>query len=572
MAFPERLLRTEQNVQLSFELTHRVYEATAYPIIAPNGASIIICGHENGVRVIWRGGRPFKPAPPPQANGNGASNDAVMILDSDEEEPAAGAEPEFDDEEPEIDPLRPFPQVLRYIDLVFGTSATHLALSTVVKGRIVFAATCGDNLVRLVSLPITPPSPANMERKDSKPGRWGERVVSLSGFSTPANAISMTFVNETDEKTKSSGSLLVASHSREVTGLLLLHKVPILPIQKEGKTTFEFSKDHAAPFQTQYLSTPASSLDFSHSSSNLLLADKTGTIRIYSPDVAEGSWLLTLHTDFVASDAARFPSRKAILDAKWILGGKALMVLLSDGEWGIWDIEGSGPGSSKGILGAQGIKGGAITPFSISGYIDGPPVKSTSRPAAVSSKFAPMTPAARRTLEPALLTGNHGQVATDGQISVVLLPKTSTTSAPDERVAFWIEDAYAVIPSLRAYWEAQTRRGGNLFSGASANKMQRVEGVNLRGERCNGLDQNLTGMSVGATPELIITAEHRLVIVAHLPESRGPPQRQRTPTLEANTNQFQIATRGDLDISGIDEMLDRMDDEPVYTKRNSARA
>ncbi|KFX94168.1 hypothetical protein V490_04487 [Pseudogymnoascus sp. VKM F-3557] len=565
MVFSERFLRTEQNVQLSYELSHRIYTALPYPTPAPNGSSIVICGHDQGVRIIWRGGRTFKPPAAPKANGNGATNNAVMIIDSDDEAPAAEEEAEFEDEEAETDPSRPFPPVLQHIDLVFGTSATHLAVCAAVQDKIVFAATCGDSSVRLVSLPITPPSP---ERKaQNKSRKWGETVVTLSGFSTPADGVAMTFVKEQEEKAKSGGYVLVASHSREVTGLLLLHKVPVLSVKKGGKTTEKLSQEHTAPFQTQYLSTPASSLDFSHFSNNLLLADRAGTIRIYSPDIADGSWLLTLHTDFIKSDTSKFSSRKAILDTKWVLGGKAVMVLLSDGEWGVWDLEGTGPGASRGILGSQGIKGGALTPFSISGYIDGPPIKSTSRPTASTSKFAPMTPATRRTVEPALL-GAHNQSATAGLISALPLPKTTTTSPPDERIAFWIEDAYAVIPSLRSFWEAQHRRGANLFSGAAGTKMLRIDGVNLRGERCTGLAQSAVD---GSTPELIIAAENRLVIVADLPES-GTTSKPRTLALESGAGQLQIAGPGrDLDITGIDQMLDRMDEDasPLFTKRKS---
>ncbi|OBT55682.1 hypothetical protein VE04_05382 [Pseudogymnoascus sp. 24MN13] len=552
MGFSERFLRTEQNVQLSYELSHRIYTAAPYPTPAPNGSSIVICGHDQGVRILWRGGRTFKPAAAPKANGNGASNNAVMIIDSDDEAPAdAEEEAEFEDEEAETDPSRPFPPVLQHIDLVFGTSATHLAVCAAVQDRIVFAATCGDSSVRLVSLPITPPSPERKAKNKSR--KWGETVVTLSGFSTPADGVAMTFAREQDEKAKSSGYLLVASHSREVTGLLLLHKVPVLSAQKGGKTTEKLSLDHTAPFQTQYLSTPASSLDFSHSSNNLLLADKTGAIRIYSPSVSDGSWLLTLHTDFIKSDTAKFSSRKAILDTKWVLGGKAVMVLLSDGEWGVWDLEGSGPGASRGILGSQGIKGGALTPFSISGYIDGPSIKSTSRPTASTSKFAPMTPATRRTVQPALL-GAHNQSATAGLISALPLPKTTTTSPADERIAFWIEDAIA---------------GARTSSAALQVPRCSASAASTAGERRTGLTQSIVD---GATPELIIAAEHRLVIVADLPESGGA-QRPRVPALESGAGQLQIAAAGrDLDITGIDQMLDRMDEDagsPLFAKRKS---
>ena len=65
--------------------------------------------------VVWRGGRPLKKnAPPPKepakpANVNGTSNDAIMIIDSDDEEPAKAApqqpqEAEFEDEDEELVP------------------------------------------------------------------------------------------------------------------------------------------------------------------------------------------------------------------------------------------------------------------------------------------------------------------------------------------------------------------------------------------------------------------------------------------------------------------------------------
>jgi len=514
------------------------------------------------VRILWRGGRTFKPASTPDPKANGASKDAVMIIDSDDEQPPVADEVEFEDDEAEIDASKPFPPILQHIDLIFGTAATRLAASAALKDRIVFAAACADSSIRLVSLPLTPPSPARKAAKGNKPGKWGETVITLSGFSTPADAISMTYVKKDDEKARSEGSLLLASHSGEVSGLLLLHKVPILTITKGGKTTYQLSKDHTTPFQTQYLSTPASSIDFNHSTSTLLLASKTGTIRLYSPLIAEGSWLLTLHTPFLKSEISTFPSRKPILDAKFVLGGKSLLLLLSDGEWGVWDLESAGPGASKSILGGQTIKGGALTPFNLSGYISSSSLttsKSTSRPSLPTSKFAPMTPATRRTVDPALFSSRSGHAASGG-LSVVTLPKTSTTSPPDERVALWLEDAYAVIPSLRAFWDAQLRRGGNLFGGAGAagGRIVRVEGVNLRGERGVGLAQ--------AGTELVIAAEHRLVVVRDAPEVTEGGGHRIPGVVEGRMT----VRGGDMGIAEIDQTLDRMDDEMALFARRKA--
>lgn len=98
--------------------------------------------------------------------------------------------------------------------------------------------------------------------------------------------------------------------------------------------------------------------------------------------------------------------------------------------------------------------------------------------------------------------------------------------------------------------------------------MLRIDGVNLRGERCTGLAQSVVD---GSTPELIIAAENRLVIVADLPESGITPN-PRAPALESGAGQLQIAASArDLDITGIDQMLDRMDEDgsPLFAKRKS---
>src|SRR5690606_37179031 len=89
----------------------RVHDVKVHPVLSPQGATIIIYGHENGVSLLWRGGRRFKqkakPAPAPVDKRNGASDDAVMIIDSDDDVPASKTNepfvdnPEFEDEVPD---------------------------------------------------------------------------------------------------------------------------------------------------------------------------------------------------------------------------------------------------------------------------------------------------------------------------------------------------------------------------------------------------------------------------------------------------------------------------------------
>jgi len=113
--FQSTLANIRSSNAIRYELPHRVHKAVIYPIKAPTGSTVILYGHETGVGVVWRGGRPLKKnAPPPKepakpANVNGTSNDAIMIIDSDDEEPAKAApqqpqEAEFEDEDEELDP------------------------------------------------------------------------------------------------------------------------------------------------------------------------------------------------------------------------------------------------------------------------------------------------------------------------------------------------------------------------------------------------------------------------------------------------------------------------------------
>jgi hypothetical protein len=93
----------------------------------------VLYGYEDGVGILWRGGRPLKtmaaapskPAskPPPKVNG---TKDAIMIIDSDDDEPAKSAPPpppkaEFEEEEEELDPDQPYPSIVQQLRLPLNT-------------------------------------------------------------------------------------------------------------------------------------------------------------------------------------------------------------------------------------------------------------------------------------------------------------------------------------------------------------------------------------------------------------------------------------------------------------------
>ena len=43
-----------------YELPYRLHISKVYPLRSINGSAIVVCGHEHGISIVWRGGRPFK--------------------------------------------------------------------------------------------------------------------------------------------------------------------------------------------------------------------------------------------------------------------------------------------------------------------------------------------------------------------------------------------------------------------------------------------------------------------------------------------------------------------------------
>jgi hypothetical protein len=592
----------------SYELPNRIHTAKVYPIKSSNGSSIIVYGHEQGVKIVWRGGRPFKPPARPSAADHKKSNgaDNIISLDSDDEAPSAQAfqdTPEFEEEEDELDDSRPYPETVQVLDLYFGTDVLHLSLLpasilgadgpkwrnlAVLKQKIVFTAACADNLVRLITLPITPPSPtskarpsfrSNFVQANAGNGSWGETVRLLGGHQKPADGVAMTldFAQNTPDNAKanstSDANIVVASHSREMAGLLLLYRVPI-----------SSASPHFEPFQMVHLPSPAQSISFNPSlsgqrSSHLLVAYTTGACRIYdfkllirnqgSEDaVAEnsmeqGTWLISLYPGF-QSNKGDLPAsqyigahagfgRKTIVDAKWVSGGKAIVVLLNDGEWGVWDIEGVGPGASQGLLGRQSIKGGSLTEFGISGFIDGTAKSRSSGTQTSGSKFVPMTPGTRKSIEPFSGKGSSGPIR--GQISVVEVPSSSPTNPAEDSIVFWLGESFSIIPSLTKHWIANARKStsGNPLNSTPGARATKLESINLQGERCSGIDQIAKGdLSTGLPSDILILGERRFTI---LTAGQSKPLFQPAGPLSL----AERPAAGELDVVGIDQALLRME-------------
>ncbi|KAI0838344.1 hypothetical protein F5Y06DRAFT_44681 [Hypoxylon sp. FL0890] len=574
-----RVRRTAQNTQYTYNLPRRIHAVETYPVLSPQGATILIYGHENGVTIIWRGGRKFKPevvkeaerGPTAKQNGKPPA-DAIMIIDSDEEDDTSAGKGSFVDQpqfEENLDEDEPYPEITQTLDLEFGTAVLHVAAlpltpctaedaawggTEILKDRMVFAASCATREVFLITLPLVPPSPLSKARAELQEsllagkagnGKWGETMTLLAGQLKGSDSLAMTLIrsktvlerSKSNERSRSESRALprvvVAAHSPEASGVLRLWDVPLEESSKTGR--------RIDPFQTEFLPKPLTSISFNPTHSTQLLCNASpDAVRIYDyaiasmpPDDSEGpfpsqgSWLISFYPPFARPSS----SRKPILAASWIAHGRAILVLLADGQWGIWDIDGVSP-QGPALFGkpGSGIRGDALTEFNVSGYVEGtsPLRNPASQRASGGSDFVPMTPHSRRD---ALSTTNGPErlAPVKGGIVVTPLP-ASTTTTNDESVALWIGGAehVFVIPGVLKFWDAQIRRGAgggvNLFSGAQPTRMVRLSdlSVGLMGERCTGvgaivrfIENGSLGSSgnEGLPVELLVCGEARLVIV-----------------------------------------------------------
>ncbi|OAX80113.1 hypothetical protein ACJ72_05557 [Emergomyces africanus] len=632
----------ENGWQLSYQLPHRVYDTKIYPIQASNGSTIVIYGHDLGIRIFWRGGRDFKPQPAQaaeqeQPKANGASNeDVIMIIDSDEETPAPETRKvntqlvEFEDEEDEIDPSRPFHDILRHIDIQLGVKVLGLAVPTFCSEQLqstlesfpqifsniaVIAAACADCSIRVLTIPLTPP----LEPQDSS--SWGLQTVTISAASIQAipSGVAVTVTarkpGDTSSRFRSqsrsrvpksinSGSdstwdLLVAAHSAEGSGTLSIHRLPITYQPGQPKDSPILPSEPALPIQHLLLPSPPKTISFNPSQypsdrhSHILVSFASGSVKIYSclasqsqtpnsdrrgsasetdSKEADGAWLVSLSPEF-CQNSIGIPRRKTIVDAAWVLGGKAIIALLSDGSWGIWDPEGKGPGSKDYTntphdQSAPSTRGGSVTSFAVCGFVSGPMLTSNVLPRPTTdtrSNFIPMTPSTRRLREDTLFKGSPVNTpstsSTRGSISVTTT-KFSTDGFPDESILIWHGGQNIRIPSLLSLWRNSTKPAGP-FNPSSGFRPIPIENLNLLGENQTGITHLIHNpiTTEPSIPDVLITAEHQLIILTEKPPEAGRVEPKST--IQKGTNaliegdQFMLR-RGELDLDGMDRVLSGM--------------
>lgn len=590
----------------SYESPHRLNTSVIYPIQSPQGATIIVSGYDDGLHLVWKGGKPMRQA---SRSLTQKRDMPVSIHERDEttQEPlvtqpiSPDGRPGFesDNEEAEDDDLQP--SLTQELKLSMASPVLHLAIPSLppsssaeynpnlpkaLQTRIVVVAACADGSVRLVTLPLTPPT--TISKLDH---RLDAHICDLApaGTRTTPRAVSLTWTRTAPESGKEI-DLLIALAMSSIAAVVNFYRIPI-----PAYSTMESRiPNEARPFQTVPLNTTARHISFSLSPlpssrhSHLLIADTKGSVRVYDPlatespessrsrpasredlhdaDSASGSWIVSLHTPFYAPKDTDNPypglgKRKEILDARWLSVSNAILVLLDDGEWGVWSVDGVG-------LKANALSAGTpITEFAIRGFIgDSSNTYSSAVPSVknrASSKLAPMTPNTRRARQESLFTGPTTTVtgqAPRGGISV----SPAYGHHNDDSVVLWYGNEAFHIPSLGSLWKRSISSSGRETGSLYGPDLSRIEGLDLSGELLNDVAQfapRSAAVSIGSITQrdMLVVGEYHLIIVTsprlQVPAKSLFARDNGSPTKMADQS---LLDSGELDIGGLDRLLEGM--------------
>lgn len=465
-----RTSKRDGKLLLAYELPHRLHCAQPYPILAPNGSTILLYGHERGLRILWRGGRRPKDNVTKRPNGAPKAADVIVIDGSDDEShpnstaPFEGAE--FEDDEDEVDPDSPYPPIIQDLDLDLGFSAHCLATATLpstatrtpqlLRTNAVVALAGLDGSCVVLSIPLKPPS--HSAKRQLLHTVLTSRI-DLHGRQTVPRSLSVKTVlahGDGAVGTDDADHLLVATCAETLQTFRLSiapDRILYEPVHQPHYIPLPFLAHHV-------------SFHPSPRAMQILVADTAGAARIYdlaplpaptsrpvsrdSPVVQPfstihgGKWITAFLTSFI-SDPSAVARRKQILDAKWVFGGRAILALLEDGEWGIWDFSGS-------------LRGGRnIVDFVLHGFLGSSLSSEAVQPAQSkkpTSKLAPMTPNTRKAKAEILFTGapKVAGVAPYGGIFVALTSSSRTAQQDEAVLMHYGTDLYS-IPSLQSLWQ-----------------------------------------------------------------------------------------------------------------------
>lgn len=493
----------------------------------------------------------------------------MIVIDDDDDAPPVANEDEWEAEEEELDPDCPYPHIIQHLDIAAGCAVLQLEVPTLhssastprlLKQKAIVTIATADGAVRILQIPLAPPASSSIQNVVEDVQRSAIELAA-PGRPIPASlAIKLLPADDTRPRSQPGplqsldDQLLVASACRSFS------------IWAVSVKSNELVCGDKPILRTIPLSCPAIGLTFHPSSrlAQLLLTDTSGAARIYdlhrprsSPPT--GDWIMAYHTSYhIPKDTPdldpALTRRKKILGAEWVLAGKGILVLLEDGEWGIWDVTSSPAGKS-------------VEDFSLRGFLGTSSSTEQAEPAKPKrglSKLAPMTPNTRKTKAEQLFTGavRAQGVAPSGGLTVH--SNNPHSGQADESVAIWYGSEIYAIASTQAFWQRSTTGSG--FGSLHAPGLSHITDISLLNENITSISQFPVKASAGlgqmnTQRDLLVSAEHRAVIL----QTQRPDRPARNlfaqqlveRPVEAARDQHMLDA-GALDVEGLDRMLENM--------------
>jgi len=509
------------------------------------------------------------------------------------ESPESDDEALFDSDEEVGDDLQHDRYVIQDLKIRFNSPVIHLSLpnqsepspqysketqSGTKPGCIVVGIACLDGSSKILLLPLNPPSAA-AKRK----GRLGIQVCNLEHPSpncfTP-NGMAITLITSPEDAStesralkrgvsKSEQKLLVSYATSELSGALHLYQ---LSIEHVGSKRSVMPKS-MTPWRSMYLEAVSTSLSFSSDHSmaypQLLMSNIVGSAYIYQvdPDSSITDVLRPSHT-FTSpfmSDSEALPRKKSILAASWLSSGSSILLLLEDGQFRVFDLF-----ISKSLQSISQTQ--RLSSLVREGYLADTPEMTTNStiPPITNSKrnhLMPMTPNTRRTKSENLFSGPSNDArhsVPTGGIALAAFEASSNNNnndRKDDMIVLWYNDRIFTLSSI-----LNSRQRKSSLSGAKVPELSVSEiSVDLHNQLIIDINIRPADKTVetsyvlgsGMAGELLVTTEYGFITVK---QSKSHEDVKKLPNDTNSSSRLdrRLLERGELQIDGVDRMLDSM--------------
>ena len=502
---------------------------------------------------------------------NGASKE-VITIDSDDEEPqhesgAQPAEDEYEDIDDDEDPDCSYPPIIQDLDLLLDSPALHIAIPSITPAgaaqlpeyaqtHIIVAHACANSKIVLTAVPIHPPTAAEkLSRRVDIAEKWLPEIGTIAR----SLAIRILPIEEHDHDCR----VLVATGCASLT---------------MWKVTLNARQRISSPVLQQPRPATKVAFPFSNNQHQLLVCERSGAVRLLDPTQSlieserpesrdsaseissgrrdNGRWAMSYCTPFSTSANPSLARRKNILDTAWVLSGRAVMVLLEDGEWGLWDMQGTQAGKNAQDFAHRGYLGSSASADSVEG----------GKQKKDSTRLAPMTPNTRKTKSENLFSGPEKVigVAPSGGISVS--PTNNRSGTVDESVIMWYNNEIYSIPSMQVFWQRSSGAANNVsgFGSLYTPGFAHITDIDLRNENITSISQfasrstssSFSGQ-INVPRDLLVSTESRFIILQHQDSAAKRGLFQQVAEQPAMQDQ-RMLDAGELDLGGMDRLLEGM--------------